>query len=121
MVASVPGAIAAAVLVPLLIITICLVLFYLWKQKKDKKDIGTGPEVSYIFLSVHGTLVLLWNCILVCVCISKHLCLIVCLPFFHIGRTAKRQVCLYFSSTSNIYRCVYVYIYIFPFCLWEIC
>lgn len=49
MVASVPGAIAAAVLVPLLIITICLVLFYLWKQKKDKKDIGTGPEVSYIF------------------------------------------------------------------------
>ncbi|CAM4646716.1 unnamed protein product [Leuciscus chuanchicus] len=42
------GAIAAAVLVPLLIITICLVLFYLWKQKKDKKTIDTGPEAEQL-------------------------------------------------------------------------
>ncbi|XP_077094731.1 tumor necrosis factor receptor superfamily member 6 [Siphateles boraxobius] len=40
------GAIAAAVLVPLLIITICLVLFYLLKQKKDKKSRDTVPEVE---------------------------------------------------------------------------
>ncbi|XP_056120219.1 tumor necrosis factor receptor superfamily member 6 [Rhinichthys klamathensis goyatoka] len=44
MVSSVPGAIAAAVLVPLFIIIICMVLFYVWKQKKDKKSRDKVPK-----------------------------------------------------------------------------
>jgi len=100
MVASVPGIIAAAVLVPLFIIV--MVLLYFWKQKKDKKRRDKVPkeEVIYLCLIVHDTLVVLqWNCMLVlCVYFKTFVPDFFVFLFFHIG-TPERQVCFFFSFT----------------------